>query len=263
MFDDIPHQNKFGMSRGGVYESEMAKLRPLIQNIANIKMIRGVGGGTAGTWTVDPADRLKLTQFAHGLVALGGLATQIPITIHASSGAKGKAAALIAEVKAELARNGVNTDLYAFETDAVKTGAKWKKPGTPHKDHAFVTVDMREDLMVGLTNWRYEYRVGDHEFGHCLGLPDEYKIYDPSSIIGPAHQSWVTLCGASGVRPNPYPASEAQNLFNRSLMSAGWVTSACHYVTVWDAVRRMTAGPPYSIPAADWVIERGTEASSL
>ncbi len=263
MYDDIPGTSKSGMGRGGVYESEMKKLRPLVQNIANIKMIRGIGGGAAGTWTVDPADQIKITQFAHGLANLGDLATHIPITIHATSGAKGKAAAVVNALVTAITANGINPALYTFDTDATKTWAKWVRPCTAHKTDALVTVDMREDLMPILNAWRYEYRVGDHEFGHCIGLPDEYMIYRPGSGLAPAHAAWVALCTTAGVLPNPFPAAEDKSVYNRSLMTAGWVTCACHYVTIWDAVRRMTNVPPYNVAPGDWVIERGTEGGTI
>jgi len=105
-------------------------------------------------------------------------------------------------------------------------------------------------------------RVAVHEFGHCLGLPDEYITYPADWTIAGAHDSWRALCttatdenGASLLAK--MPAFPVKHL---SIMSMGTTSVACHYVTIWDALAKATA--TYVSPA-DWRIVRGSELKSL
>ena len=63
--------------------------------------------------------------------------------------------------------------------------------------------------------------------------------------------------------PNKFPDREGQNIYNSSLMSAGWITAACHYVTIWDALCGLTGGARYYVLPDQWVIERGTETNTI
>jgi hypothetical protein len=258
MFDEIPNASKIVTSRGSVYEHEMIKLRAMVQKVRTITMKKK---GT--NWRVDPVDQMKVQQFAVDLAALGHLATKIPITIQASSGATGKARDLVDAIVASLQKYGINPGLYAIRTNPQKTAATHDWAWTGHKDAATVTVTVQDELLANLNAWHYAYRVADHEFGHLLGIPDEYMIYNPTLRIGSAHREWVKLCRNAAVVPNKFPDREGQNIYNSSLMSAGWITAACHYVTIWDALCGLTGGARYNVLPDQWVIERGTETNTI
>ncbi len=80
---------------------------------------------------------------------------------------------------------------------------------------------------------KVDYKAAIHEFGHCLGLPDEYRLYDGMSI-STAHDQFEILCRSVPIRPRPYPAK------HDSIMSCGMSIYPSHYVTILDCLRKMT-----------------------
>ncbi|ATE59889.1 eCIS core domain-containing protein [Thauera sinica] len=99
-------------------------------------------------------------------------------------------------------------------------------------DHAFET-----------TYSSNRYSVGEHEFGHMLGLPDEYQN-NTTGVLGTQqtlYSGLVTAAGAQG------PAVWGVN--TASQMSAGVDVLPRHYVTLWEALGRMTAP---DIAQAEW-----------
>lgn len=242
----------FGMSRGGVLTTERAKVEALLQPVQNVTLARTNFG-----WVVDPGSRAALTTLAEGLKRVGPKSPKFPLTVHATSGVPGKSAQLIAAVMDFLATKGVTPAVYPIASAAATTGAKFKMPFSGHKATAMAWIELTDvtDLDTA-ANWHYRYKVANHEFGHCLGLPDEYTLY-PDGPIGNAHSSWAALCRQANVVPNPYP------VFNTSIMSCGWITHPCHYVTIWDALGNLTRIPPYNINKNAWVIERGSQRDVL
>jgi hypothetical protein len=244
----------FGMSRGGVLHSEREKVAEILAPVSTVNLDRT----TAGGWTVSRGSQAALTTFARNLVRVGNLMPKYPLTISASSGAAGKADAMVAAVLAFLRSKGADPARYPINTDATKTKAKLKLPFSGHKQTASVNILLADEVDVGVAgNWQYRYKVSSHEFGHCLGLPDEYTTYPPGGVAGNVHTEWKALCARASVAPNPYP------VFNSSIMSCGWVTFPCHFVTVWDALVKLTNRHPYNIGAADWIIERGSQVDVL
>ncbi len=242
----------FSMSRGGVLHNEREKVAQLLAPVQNVTLAR-----TGFGWVVDPASRGALDAFADGLKRVGSLAPKYPLTVHATSGSDGKAGQLVQAVMDYLATRGVTPAQYPIATATETTGAKWKRPFKGHKATASAWFELTDEATPAVAaGWRYRYKVANHEFGHCLGLPDEYTTYPPG-VIGNAHNLWAGLCGQAGVPANPYPG------FNASIMSCGWTTSACHYVTVWQALGNLTRVAPYNIAPTDWVIERGSQPDVL
>lgn len=252
MYDDVPGSSKTSAYRVRVGQGVLNHLQGLIQQVQQITLNRN-----GDAWTVSPGDQIALQTVAHNLGTIQQYIGTVPIHVTASSGATGKAGNLVNTVVQFLQGNGVNTNLYNLQTQATKTKAKWRAPWTGHKQQANVTITIDEG------NWKFPYRVADHEFGHCIGLPDEYTLYSPDAVIAGSHAAWQTLCLNAGVVANPIPGRLGDSLHNSSIMSYGWVTCACHYVTIWEALTAMTAGHPYNIAANEWVIERGTETQTV
>jgi hypothetical protein len=97
----------------------------------------------------------------------------------------------------------------------------------------------------------YAYRVADHEFGHVLGLPDEYQCYDSLPPSAPAairnsQNRFRELCPAANV-PVPEIATEGRNVFNSSIMSAGTEVLKAHYTTLWKALCDLTGSNAWTI----------------
>ena len=212
------------------------------------------------TWTIGATEQAALRTLATTLGMIPADSPRFAVYIHAESGATGKASDLVNTVHTYLRSNGIGT--YPVITDPVKTRAKLKLPFSAHKATAAVSMWLDDDVDRTDASWDYPYCVAVHEFGHCLGLPDEYITYPADWTIAGAHDKWKALCTAatddSGasllLKMPPYPVKQL------SIMSMGTTTTACHYVTIWDALVKATAT---QVSAADWHIERGSEMKSL
>src|SRR5215470_19329439 len=129
---------------------------------------------------------------------------------------------------------GVNNTVYPIIESPLKTSRKFTNifTHTP-KPTGTVTISLDNDHAALRQAWHYRYRVAAHEFGHALGLPDEYM--DSYHGIGTqAHDNWRQLCNQAGVPFRPVPK------FDASIMSCGWQTYPCHYVTLWHALGQLT-----------------------
>ena len=79
------------------------------------------------------------------------------------------------------------------------------------------------------------YSVGEHEFGHALGLPDEYRNWTSGSR-GALQTSYENLARAAGVEPPDQWGDRTA-----SQMSTGVDVLPRHYLTVWEALGEMTS----------------------
>jgi hypothetical protein len=82
---------------------------------------------------------------------------------------------MVAAVNNFLTVQGVNN--YPIVQSPIKTSKKFKNIFT-HTPKPTGTVTIRADNndTTVRTNWLYWYKVAVHEFGHCLGLPDERQM---------------------------------------------------------------------------------------
>jgi outer membrane protein OmpA-like peptidoglycan-associated protein len=90
------------------------------------------------------------------------------------------------------------------------------------------------------------YSVGEHEFGHTIGLPDEYQN-NTTGVLGGFQSSFVSLVQAAGVAP-----PDQWGVDTSSQMSAGVDVLPRHYVTLWDALGQMTSP---DILRSEWSID--------
>lgn len=79
------------------------------------------------------------------------------------------------------------------------------------------------------------YSVAEHEFGHALGLPDEY-VNRTSGALGAKQTAFVNLAQQAGVAP-----PDRWGDTTASQMSAGVDVLPRHYLTVWEALGHMTS----------------------
>jgi hypothetical protein len=96
-------------------------------------------------------------------------------------------------------------------------------------------VDISVDQDFEKTYASNRYSVGEHEFGHLLGLPDEYQD-NTTGRLGTAQTNYMALVTGAGVQG---PA--VWGVHTSSVMSAGVDVLPRHYVTLWEALGRMTA----------------------
>ncbi len=79
------------------------------------------------------------------------------------------------------------------------------------------------------------YSVAEHEFGHAIGLPDEY-VNLSTGDLGAKQTAFVNLAAAAGVAP-PDQWGDSTS----SQMSAGVDVLPRHYLTLWEALGQMTS----------------------
>ncbi|MHC4505231.1 MAG: hypothetical protein ACYTFI_18155, partial [Planctomycetota bacterium] len=202
-------------------------------------------------WTIQNASQLRLRQFAAELRRCPSFLPQNPLTIEATSGLRDKATALVQVVRQFLANEGIRARL----TDSpIKTKRKWRWPWTAHKPTATVVVSV-DGMDQMLQAWRQSVEadniVSAHEFGHLLGLPDEYLDYSGygNLAIRNSQPNWHAFCDAAHVARRGYNSQ-----FNDSMMSVGTVLYPSHAVTLWRALDGMTRRAPNRLPQGSWTI---------
>jgi outer membrane protein OmpA-like peptidoglycan-associated protein len=116
--------------------------------------------------------------------------------------------------------------------------------GTPN-DASNRKVDITVDRTFETTYAANRYSVGEHEFGHMLGLPDEYRN-NVTGTLGAQQTLYMALVTAAGV-----PGPAVWGARTASQMASGVDVLPRHYVTLWEALARMTAP---DIAPAEWRI---------
>jgi hypothetical protein len=121
-------------------------------------------------------------------------------------------------------------------------------------DHARVEIspDVDYEWSFKRGERQYEYNVASHEFGHLLGLPDEYEnpvadSHSDADIKAKAtvKRNYLVLCQRAGVVPPTFPSHTS------SMMSDGMTMMQWHFVTIWEALVHMTG---HYIDEGDWSI---------
>jgi outer membrane protein OmpA-like peptidoglycan-associated protein len=113
------------------------------------------------------------------------------------------------------------------------------------RDAANRRADISVDHAFETTYTANRYSVGEHEFGHMLGLPDEYQN-NTSGVLGAQQTLYSGLVAAAGV-----PGPAVWGVDTASQMSNGIDVLPRHYVTLWEALGRMTAP---DIAQSEWSI---------
>ncbi len=80
---------------------------------------------------------------------------------------------------------------------------------------------------------QFPYNVAAHEFGHMIGLPDEYEDATTGAKLI-VKTNYLRLVHRAGLRPPSFPSHTS------SMMSDGMTLMAWHYVTAWDALAVLT-----------------------
>jgi hypothetical protein len=78
----------------------------------------------------------------------------------------------------------------------------------------------------------HSFPIAAHEFGHMLGLSDEYfAVNHPQN--GPEAQAYVTYCTNKGITFAPFDANTI------SIMSMGYLVFPCHYAPFMQALEQI------------------------
>lgn len=178
-----------------------------------------------------PSETGKLDRLAAALNQVYPSAPRIPLDIFGWASAEGAAAH--------------NDDLSERRAEAVErylTGKGVPQPmtsvgggaiGAPN-DAANRSAEVSTDTAFEGTYTGNEYAVGPHEFSHMLGLTDEYRATEGGLLAG-ARTRYQALMTSAGVEQPRWGEDTS------SIVSAGTDVLPRHYVTVWEALGRMTA----------------------
>jgi outer membrane protein OmpA-like peptidoglycan-associated protein len=192
---------------------------------------------------VDPGPRGTLTALATALGQKNPSDPLIPLHLDGFASAEGDAT-----------HNHGLADRRGHAVEAVLTGAGVRQPitvinhgpvGAPN-DAANRKVDISTDTAFETSYASNRYSVSEHEFGHMLGLPDEYQN-NTTGVLGTEQTNYMALVTAAGVQG---PAQWGD--LTSSQMSAGVDVLPRHYVTLWEALGRMTTP---DITQAEWRID--------
>lgn len=211
----------------------------------DVPLTRNVGGG----WSVAVGARAGLDAFCQAVAATPAWLGQPGLVIHATSGLRDKLTEMINTVELYVRARGVTGQI---GRDPTKTSRKFKMPFTAHAQTATVRVEIA-DTMTMVRNWQSLYCVAAHEFGHCIGLPDEYLDYSGfnNATIRQSQPRWDQLCGVNEAN---VPTRNWHGQFNDSMMSIGDRLYPCHAVTLWKALDDMTQNAPNSMTAQSWTV---------
>ena len=190
--------------------------------------------------TIDVFDVDALRRLAASMNEKYPSAPAIPILLNgfaSAEGAVGRNFELSLEraeaVKAVLAAEGVPQPLVALGLGPI---------GAPD-DRNNRRVDIAPSVTFEAAYRGNRYDVAAHEFGHVLGLPDEYKD-NPASAWQTGYLSEVAISGAPG--PHQWGVRTS------SIMASGVDVLPRHYVSLHEALAEMTDP---SITRAQWKID--------
>ena len=96
-----------------------------------------------------------------------------------------------------------------------------------------ISIDRAYEQSFITNQQQFQYNVAAHEFGHLIGLPDEYENPDAGSkkIV---KDNYLALVHRAGQLAPTFPSHTS------SMMSDGMTLMPWHFVTVWDALCYMT-----------------------
>ena len=204
-------------NNAGVVSAEMSRLRD------------GLKGSGATTVSFDAdSDTVKntgpITQFASVLNSAYPSAPAIPIEINGYLGDGDS-------LGEELAKRRADAVALVLANAGVLQPLRPKGFNDPQGRQVSIVVNNTPSN----TNLR---RVSDHEFGHILGLPDEYAAQgDERESEGHKHaeEKFKQLVSSAGV------AEPAMGKDTSSIMSVGVDVLPAHYVTIKEALGKMTS----------------------
>jgi len=179
---------------------------------------------------LDPDDLARLAAFAAALHKANPSAPLIPIDVAGFASAEGDAA-----------YNQGLSDRRASNVAAALTGAGVRQPvrstghgevGAP-EDASKRRVDISVDHTFETSYTGNRYAVGEHELGHMLGNLDEYRN-QTTGATGRRQRRYAALVRSAGLEQPAWGDSTS------AIMSIGVDVMPRHYVSLWEALGRMT-----------------------
>ena len=181
--------------------------------------------------TIRPAAAAALTTFASGCKAKNPSDPLIPLKLDAFASREG---GLTHNVDLANRRAVAVRDFLAGLGVPQPIGVLGHGPVGAPGDAANRKVDITVDHAFESSYASNRYSVGEHEFGHMLGLPDEYQN-NTTGTLGAQQTLYTGLVTSAGV-----PGPSAWGVFTSSQMAGGVDILLRHYLTLWEALGRMT-----------------------
>jgi len=186
-----------------------------------------------GSSNPDVASMVRLKTLAELMKLKNPSDPSIPVILHgyASKEGKIKSNARLAHkrafaVAAILRAQGVPQPLVVTSHGGV---------GTPF-DASNRKVELRPSRTFETTYSSNRFGPAEHEFGHAIGLPDEYANHPAGTNLGDKQQAFIDLARRAGVSP-----PDQWGDMTSSMMSAGIDVLPRHYLTIWEALGEMTS----------------------
>ena len=167
----------------------------------------------------------------------------IPITISGFASSEGPVARN--EKLSEDRANAVANELLGAGVPQPLVIVKGGPVGAPD-DAANRKVDIVASTTFEATYTGNRFAPGEHEFGHAIGLPDEYKNITTGKL-GDKQTAFISLAAAAGVAP-----PDQWGDMTSSLMASGVDVLPRHYLTLWEALGQMTSP---DITRNEWSID--------
>ena len=196
---------------------------------------------TGTAWGIAPADQGRVDALCAQLAATPPWLPQPPVRISAASGVQAKIDAITVNVRNYMIGKGVNN--VSVDRNPILTRRKARNPFRAANTTKAVTIEvlpvteMVRRCMAGQAI--ADNVVSAHEFGHLLGLPDEYLNYSRhmagSAVMVNSQPAWDTLCGRHAP---PVPTRSWNDAYNDSMMSVGTTIYKAHAITIWDCLTR-------------------------
>jgi outer membrane protein OmpA-like peptidoglycan-associated protein len=180
---------------------------------------------------IKPAARTALTVFATALKQKNPSDPLIPLKLDAFASSEGE---LVHNTGLADRRGVAVRDLLTTLGVSQPMGVLGHGPVGAANDAANRKVDITVDHAFEAAYASNRYSVGEHEFGHMLGLPDEYQN-NTTGILGTQQTLYMGLVTTAGVQGPAVWGTRTS-----SQMASGVDVLPRHYVTLWEALGRMT-----------------------
>ncbi|WP_308367691.1 MULTISPECIES: OmpA family protein [unclassified Microbulbifer] len=184
-----------------------------------------------GKSAIRPGEEVKLRALANLMKQKNPSDPVIPLLIDGFASAEGRAAfnQRLSEDRANAVRDLLQSE--GVPQPAIPDGKG--AVGAPN-DPASRKVELTPDSSFETSYSGNVYAVAGHEFGHTLGLPDEYRNRT-SGNLGQKQTDFTNLAHAAGVEPPDRWGDRTS-----SIMASGVDVLPRHYLTLWEALGAMT-----------------------
>lgn len=203
------------------------------------RLERAIGSASAspilfaqGSAAVDATSASRLKTLAELMKLKNPSDPAIPIILHGYASAEGRAS-----TNARLAHKRALTVAAILRTQGIPQSlviTSHGATGAPF-DAANRKVDLKPSRTFETTYSSNSFGAAEHEFGHAIGLPDEYANHPAGTNLGNKQQAFTNLASKAGVAP-----PDRWGDFTSSMMSTGVDVLPRHYLTIWEALGAMT-----------------------